>query len=63
MCPAIPEMERYRQVTPGSRVPWERAACVLPGGDTQSSSNWRPYPIYQWTLAISPGMPGAWYTC
>ena len=46
MSPAIPEMERYRQITPGSRVLWERAARVLPGGDTRSGISWRPYPIY-----------------
>ena len=46
MSPAIPEMERYRQITPGFRALWERAARVLPGGDTRSSVYWRPYPIY-----------------
>ena len=46
MSPAIPEMERYRQITPGSRALWERAARVLPGADTRSSIYWRPYPIY-----------------
>ena len=46
MLTTVPEMERYRQLTPGSRALWERASRVLPGGDTRTSIHWRPYPIY-----------------
>ena len=60
MSPAIPEMERYRQITPGSRALWERAARVLPGGDTPLASLGDLIQSTPWTLAMSPRMPRAW---
>ena len=55
MSPAIPEMERYRQITPGSRALWERATRVLPGGDTRSSIYWRS--------PRSAGLSATWEVC
>ena len=40
------ELERYLELTPGSRGIWEEAKQYLPGGDTRNSIFWSPYPIY-----------------
>ena len=40
------ELDRYLELTHGSRNLWEAAKNFLPGGDTRSSIFWEPYPIY-----------------
>jgi glutamate-1-semialdehyde 2,1-aminomutase len=36
----------YRQTTPGSRAMHERAARVMPGGTTRTTTYFSPYPLY-----------------
>jgi glutamate-1-semialdehyde 2,1-aminomutase len=36
----------YRQTTPGSRAMHERAARVMPGGTTRTTTYFNPYPLY-----------------
>ncbi len=40
-----PEVE-YRRTTPGSRALHERAAAVMPGGTTRTTTYFDPYPLY-----------------
>jgi len=37
---------RYRETTPGSREHHERAANVMPGGTTRTTTYFDPYPLY-----------------
>jgi glutamate-1-semialdehyde 2,1-aminomutase len=40
-----PEVE-YRRTTPGSRALHEKAAAVMPGGTTRTTTYFDPYPLY-----------------
>ena len=46
MTEAKSELERYLELTPGSRAKWEEACNYLPGGDSRNSIFWKPYPIF-----------------
>lgn len=39
-------MQTYLDRTPGSRSLYERAARVMPGGETRTTAYWKPYPLF-----------------
>lgn len=46
MTDTVSELNRYLELTPGSRAKWEEACNYLPGGDSRNSIFWKPYPIF-----------------
>ncbi len=60
MSPAIPEMERYRQITPGLERSGSEPHVSCRAGTLDLASLGDLIQSTPWTLAMSPRMPRAW---